>query len=146
MSRSVPVISGSAFVILLGLLGSGLPGHAQQATGQQLIAAGFNPIAATTPDMVAKLNTLPPNQFVTRNKNGRTYYVYADPQNCTCAYVGGAKAMNKFNVSYGALPADAMDQPGGGRASSNLERDMIDSMDDDEAGAQFNKDVFGPDF
>jgi hypothetical protein len=34
-------------------------------------------------------------------------------------------------------------RPCGGR---NLEQEMMNSMENDDAGAQFNKDVFGPDF
>jgi hypothetical protein len=50
--------------------------------------------------------------------------------------------MNKYRASYGALPADALPSDG----SANLEQEMMNSMENDDAGAQFNKDVFGPDF
>jgi hypothetical protein len=116
--------------------------YAQQSTGQLLISSGFNPIAATTPEMVKRLMSFPPNQFQLRQKNGRPYYVYADPSGCTCAYVGSVDAMNKYRASYGALPADTLSTGG----FTNPERDMINSMENDEASAQFNKDVFGPDF
>jgi hypothetical protein len=86
--------------------------------------------------------SFPPNQFQLRQKNGRPYYVYADPSGCTCAYVGSVDAMNKYRASFGALPADTLSAGG----FTNPERDMINSMDNDEASAQFNKDVFGPDF
>jgi hypothetical protein len=115
-------------------------GYAQQSTG--LISSGFNPIAATTPAMVDRLMSIPPNQFQLRQKDGRPYYVYADPSGCTCAYVGSVAAMNKYRASYGALPADALPSDG----SANLEQEMMNSMENDDAGAQFNKDVFGPDF
>jgi hypothetical protein len=49
--------------------------------------------------------------------------------------------MNKFRVSYGALPAGAPSAGG----FTNLEQNMINSMDNDDASAQFNNDVFGPD-
>ncbi len=117
-------------------------GYAQQSTGQLLISSGFNPIAATTPAMVDRLMSIPPNQFQLRQKDGRPYYVYADPSGCTCAYVGSVAAMNKYRASYGALPSDALPSDG----SANLEQEMMNSMENDDAGAQFNKDVFGPDF
>jgi hypothetical protein len=119
-----------------------LAGYAQQSTGQLLISSGFNPIAATTPEMVKRLMSFPPDQFQLRQRGGRPYYVYADPSGCTCAYVGSVAAMNKYRASYGALPADA---PSAG-AFTNAEQNMITSMDNDEASAQFNNDVFGPDF
>jgi hypothetical protein len=145
MFKSVRSILGNVLIVVLGLLNSSTFSYAQQTTGQQLISSGFNPIAATTPDMVARLMSFPANQFVSRNKGGRAYYVYADPSGCTCAYVGSVAAMNKYQASFGALPADAMlSGPSGG--SSSPEQNMINSMDNDDASAQFNKDVFGPDF
>jgi hypothetical protein len=134
-------ISRLVYVALIALLTSAASSYAQQSTGQQLISSGFNPIAATTPDMVARLMSFPASQFVSRNKGGRTYYVYADPSGCTCAYVGSVAAMNKYQARYGALPADAMlSGPTGG--STNPEQNMINSMDQDDAGA----DVFAPDY
>jgi hypothetical protein len=129
-------------VIFLAVFASSSSGYAQQTTGQMLISSGFNPIAATTPETVARLKTFPANQFVLRNKASRPYFVYADPAGCTCAYVGSVAAMNKFRASFGALPADTLPSDGFG----NLEQNMINSMEGDDAAAQFNSDVFGSDF
>ena len=128
-------------IALIALLASAASGNAQQTTGQLLITSGFNPIAATTPNMVERLMTFPANQFVSRNKGGRTYYVYADPSGCTCAYVGGAAAMDKYRASFAALPADTLSSGSSG-GFTNPEQNMINSMDQDEAGA----DVFAPDY
>ena len=140
--RSACATAGIVSIILLVQLYSGAPGYAQQSTGQLLIASGFNPIAATTPHMVSRLMSFPPNQFQLRQKGGRPYYVYADPSGCTCAYVGSVAAMNQYRASYGALPADALSAGG----FTDPEQNLINSMDSDEASAQFNNDVFGPDF
>ena len=140
--RSACATAGIVSIILLVQLYSGAPGYAQQSTGQLLISSGFNPIAATTPKMVDRLMSFPPNQFQLRQKGGRPYYVYADPSGCTCAYVGSVAAMNKYRAIYGALPADTLSAGGFTKPEQNL----IDSMDNDEASAQFNNDVFGPDF
>ena len=77
-----------------------------------------------------------------RHKGSRSYYVYADPSGCTCAYVGSVAAMDKYRASFGALPADTLSAGG----FTNPEQNMINSMENDDAGAQFNNDVFGPDF
>jgi hypothetical protein len=130
-----------SFVLLTQLVTSP-SGHAQQTTGQLLISSGFNPIAATTPAMMARLMSFPANRFLLRQKGGRPYYVYADPSACTCAYVGSVDAMNKYRASFGALPADVLSSGG----FTDPEQNMINSMDNDDAGAQFNNDVFGPDF
>jgi hypothetical protein len=132
-------ISSIVFVILLAF---GTSSYAQQTTGQLLISSGFNPIAATTPEMMARLMSFPANQFLLRHKESRPYYVYADPSGCTCAYVGSVTAMDKYRASFGALPADTLSSNG----FTNPEQNMINSMDNDDAGAQFNNDVFGPDF
>ena len=128
-------------VTIILLLVVGASSHAQQSTGQQLISSGFNPIAATTPDMVTRLMSFPAGQFVSRNKGGRTYYVYADPSGCTCAYVGSVAAMSKYQAHFGALPADAM-LSGPSDGSTNPEENLINSMEQDDAGA----DVFAPDY
>jgi len=135
-------VAGIVSVILLAQLCAGTRSYAQQSTGQLLISSGFNPIAATTPEMMNRLMSFPPNQFQLRQKNGRPYYVYADPSGCTCAYVGSVAAMNKYRASYGALPPDTLSAGG----FTDPEQNMINSMDNDEASAQFNNDVFGPDF
>jgi len=140
--RSACAAASFVSIVLLVQLYSVACGHAQQSTGQLLISSGFNPIAATTPAMVNRLMSFPPHQFQLRQKDGRPYYIYADPSGCTCAYVGSVAAMNKYRASYGALPADELPSDG----SANLEQEMMNSMENDDAGAQFNKDVFGPDF
>jgi hypothetical protein len=128
--------------VLLALPVASTSGNAQQTTGQLLISSGFNPIAATTPAMMARLMSFPANRFLLRQKGGHPYYVYADPSACTCAYVGSVAAMNKYRASFGALPADVLSSGG----FTDPEQNMINSMDNDDAGAQFNNDVFGPDF
>jgi hypothetical protein len=65
VSRSAPAV---ASLVALALLASDSSGYAQQTTGQLLISSGFNPIAATTPEMVTRLMSFPPNQFVLRKK------------------------------------------------------------------------------
>jgi hypothetical protein len=142
MFRSRRDTANISFIVFLALLVPGASSRAQQTTGQLLISSGFNPIAATTPEKMARLTSLPANQFLLRGKDGRPYYVYADPTGCGCAYVGSVAAMNRYRASYGALPADAL--PSDGVAS--LEQNMMNSMENDDAGAQFNSDVFGPDF
>jgi hypothetical protein len=141
MLVSFRTVVGLAIVLPLALGISATGGLAQQTTGQLLISSGFNPIAATTPDMVARLNALPANQFSLRHKGSKSYYVYADPSGCSCAYVGTVAAMDKYRTSFGALPADTLNSNG----FTNPEQNIIDSMEQDEAGYQFNQDVFGPD-
>jgi hypothetical protein len=50
--------------------------------------AGFVVKYATTPEKSALLRSLPKDKLVTRRKDGKLYYVYADAARCNCAYVG----------------------------------------------------------
>ena len=138
--RSAPTFA--SLIAFIALLAPNSSGYAQQTTGQLLISSGFNPIAATTPEMVTRLMSFPPNQFVLRQKGGRPYYVYADPSSCTCAYVGSVAAMDKYRASFGALSSDALSSGG----FTNPEQNIINSMDNDEASSQFDNDVFGSNF
>ena len=138
VSRSAQAITSVVLFVVLALLTPGTSSYAQQTTGQLLISSGFNPIAATTPEMMARLMSFPPNQFLLRHKGSRPFFVYADPSGCTCAYVGSVAAMDKYRASFGALPADTLSSSG----FTNPEQNMINSMDNDDAGA----DVFGPNF
>jgi hypothetical protein len=121
-------ISRPVYVALIALFASTAFGYAQQTTGQLLISSGFNPVAATTPDMVSRLMTFPANQFVSRNKGGRSYYVHADPTGCTCAYVGAAGAMNQYRTSFAALPPESLSSGSSG-GFANPEQNVINSIE-----------------
>jgi len=67
-------------------------GEWQTRTTEQLLASeGFEKKVADTPEKLAHLETLTPaRKLVARQRNGETYYVYADPAVCKCLYVGTA--------------------------------------------------------
>jgi hypothetical protein len=138
MLIAAQAISRLVFIAPFALLASYASSNAQQTTGQLLISSGFNPIAATTPELVARLMSLPANRFVLRHKGSRSYYVYADRSGCNCAFVGDVAAMDKYRASFVALPADTLSSGG----FTDPEQNMINSMDQDEAGA----DVFAPNY
>jgi hypothetical protein len=58
--------------------------------------AGFVVKYATTPEKAAILRSLPPDKLVTRRKDGKLYYVYADAERCNCAYVGTPEAYARY--------------------------------------------------
>lgn len=142
MHKLTRVVVEVAVVLVIAQSLLGKPSFAQQTTGQLLLTSGFNPIAATTPELMARLNSFPVKQFVLRSKGGRPYYLYADPSGCGCAYVGTVAAMDKYRAAFGALPADTLSSGG----FTSPEQNMINSMEQDDASAQFNNDVFGPNF
>jgi hypothetical protein len=69
-------------------------------TEQMLGAAGFVPQPADTPEKQAELAALPPHRLLMqhlRTGGGETTaYVYADPDQCHCIYVGDAKAFQAY--------------------------------------------------
>src|SRR5205809_166657 len=60
-------------------------------TEQLLTAAGFDKKVADTPERLAHLERLTPaRKLVAHRRDGKLYYVYADPEMCKCLYVGTA--------------------------------------------------------
>ncbi len=94
-----------AFACLIGcmLVGSSLFAgcatvHKNQSQGTEdlLIAAGFTKKFATTSEGQAKLNGLQPLKMARGIRNGEVIYVYPDPYNCKCAYVGGEQQYAEY--------------------------------------------------
>jgi hypothetical protein len=61
-----------------------------------LAAAGFKMGVADTPEKLAELNKFPQRQVVPREDGDKIVYIYADTQNCKCAYAGDEEAYNKY--------------------------------------------------
>ncbi len=61
-------------------------------TEQFLAAAGFQKMVADSPAKAAHLEGLTPaRRMVAHRRDGRLYYLYADPEVCKCLYVGTAE-------------------------------------------------------
>jgi ABC-type uncharacterized transport system auxiliary subunit len=71
------------FILIGGLaLVAILAGCAHSAQTENLLSsAGFNTVVATTPQQQQHLATLQPYKITVVRRNGKTYYVYADPAN-----------------------------------------------------------------
>jgi len=57
-------------------------------TEQVLAASGFYMKLADTPEKLARLRALTPRKLVAHQRDGKLYFVYADPDVCTCLYAG----------------------------------------------------------
>jgi hypothetical protein len=66
-----------------------------QPTENLLSAAGFRTIVANTPQRQQHLKTLPPNKVVLVQRNGKNYYVYADPAHYQI-YVGNPSQYQQY--------------------------------------------------
>jgi len=65
---------------------------------------------ADTAEQVATRHVLPPYELIKRTRNGEAVYVYADPTNCQCAYVGGAEQDTAFKRYVSQLSAAEADR------------------------------------
>ena len=68
----------------------------QQDTERMLAAAGFQMRPADTAELQEDLRSIPPRRLVSRTKDGNVMYMYADPDNCHCVYVGGSKEYSEY--------------------------------------------------
>jgi hypothetical protein len=71
--------------------------------GEALTGFGFKVVLANTPERQDALRQLPPQKFLRQMRGEKVVYVYADPANCGCLYVGSQTA-------YGAYHARALDK------------------------------------
>ena len=70
--------------------------EAQEGKDMKLEDMGFIMRPANTLAQIERLRLLPPRSFVTRNKDGKRYYLYADSDFCKCVFVGDALAMKNY--------------------------------------------------
>jgi hypothetical protein len=115
----------------------GPPPGLDSSTQQQIVpnnlftAAGFTVKYATTPEKREILRSLPPDKLVTRRKDGKLYYVYADAARCNCAYVGTPQA-------YAAYQNGGIDPNFGGGNQQLTTMQILDS----DAGPPGMTDIF----
>jgi hypothetical protein len=111
------------------------PAVAQQQTmvvpDNLFTQAGFVVKYATTPEKATLLRSLPPDKLVTRKKDGRLYYVYADAARCNCAYVGTPEAYSRYQNWANV----------GGNAPSGQPWNSIQTIDSDVGGAYIPADI-----
>jgi hypothetical protein len=93
MSRSL-----AAAVIVAGMYAGSVSSQQHTAANNLFTDAGFVIRYADTPEKLEHLRKLPPDKLVTRLRNGKKYYVYADPTICQCAYVGTPEAYRVYQT------------------------------------------------
>jgi hypothetical protein len=70
--------------------------------------SGFDVKFADSPERLAVLRSFPANKLVARNRGGKNYFVYAEPNGCVCAFVGTPEAYARYrnggvSSSYGSI-------------------------------------------
>jgi len=71
-------------------------GREAERTDRLLAAAGFQMVAADTPQRAEQLKAQKPLKIISRTKNGKTVFTYADPYDCHCMWVGGPDEYAKY--------------------------------------------------
>ena len=98
-----------------------------QSTENLLSAAGFRTIVANTPQRQQHLKTLPANKVVLVQRNGKNYYVYADPAHYQI-YVGNPSQYQQYQQL---------------RLARNLAQDQLATAELNQEAAM-NWDMWGP--
>jgi len=80
----------SIAVLLAALVGACATIERSEAsrTEDVLAAAGFRPVPADTKPRIDALRSMEPRTLSRLERGGETYFVYPDPTNCNCLYVG----------------------------------------------------------
>ena len=83
--------------LMLALAGCAMNRNQKAVEMERLLAAsGFIMKLADSESKLAQLKELPQRKLVVQNWGGKVRYVYADPSNCKCAYVGDEAAYKRF--------------------------------------------------
>jgi hypothetical protein len=121
------------------------PAQAQQrAIDRNLITAGFVMRPADTPGKMKRLQALTPYKFAARTKDGVRYYIYPDPTDCKCAFVGYQQAFDNYRNMLAPPPPPPGTQEfksDATRPGFNLEHFAVDEMNED-AGLFDGDDIF----
>jgi hypothetical protein len=132
---------GSTMIALAGAAIIGQLSAVLAQPGQSnnmLTAAGFVARYPDTPEKQEIFNSLPANRLVKRRRNGKLYYIYAEPGGCGCAYVGSPRAYANYqNGGFGNN--DSND-----RVVSEMMRDMDQEDSPEQPGSPNGLDyIFG---
>src|SRR5262245_63124412 len=92
-------LNHTALLLAPALLSAGcgvIQGYVARDTERMLATAGFTMRPVDTPERQEALRSIPPHQIVSRTTDGNVVYMYADPDNCHCLYVGGPNEYSEY--------------------------------------------------
>ena len=119
--------AGAAACLAMGLF-SGAAEAGQEGNDMRLEDMGFTMRSANTPEQLARLRLLPPRKFLARTRDGRRYYIYADPDYCRCVFLGNELAMKNYKNLVSPQPQAPM-VIGSGDLPPTVAQQMIDEVD-----------------
>ncbi len=98
----------------------------------KLRSAGFKVRLATTPEQIAHLKRMPARIILSRTKDGRKVYVYADPDYCKCMLVGDENALKNYGVMPGLPGVDDVSADGRRGSEGMVIREMDSDLGDND--------------
>ena len=105
------ILTGFNLIGAIALLALAVGCANTQHTENLLSAAGFRTVIADTPQRQEHLKTLPPDKVTLVQRNGKNYYVYADPAHWQI-FVGNPSQYQKYQQL---------------RLASNLAQDQLET-------------------
>lgn len=119
----VPMI---AALLILSLVACASTRDINRVEMEKLLkAAGFKMGVADTPEKLAELKKLPQRKILPHEDTGKIVYIYADAENCKCAYAGDEEAYKKYQkLAYARQKADEE-----GREAVRNRQNQMDSDD-----------------
>lgn len=102
---------------------------AQVVKDMRLEDAGFRMREAKSADARKQAAAIPARRFVSRVKNGRRYYLYADPADCSCVFLGNEAAMQAFRDMRKVVPQPDNVPPAGTSSENFVVEEMSSDAD-----------------
>jgi hypothetical protein len=134
----LPRLSILRSLVFLPILASPIVAKDRAIPNNLFTLSGFEVKFADTPERLAVLKSFPANKIVARNRGGKNYFVYAEPNGCVCAFVGTPEAYARYRnggvaSSYGSIDPTS---------PTLVDRMMDDIRPDDSASAAMDY-IFG---
>ena len=97
MNEHFPLVRGLAVIALLLIVSAcGTAQRRAMETERLLAAAGFQMRMQDTVEETSNMAGLPQRELFHHQREGRTYFVYADEEYCKCIYVGTPDAYQRY--------------------------------------------------
>lgn len=93
MSSNKILVLALSFVVLAGC---GTAKRQAMQTERLLAASGFQMRLQDTEPEALNMKGLPQREIFHEQRDGQTYFIYADEEFCKCVYVGTAEAYRRF--------------------------------------------------
>ena len=91
------VVASIVVILILSMVACASTRTSKKVNIEKLLtAAGFKKGVADTPEKLAQLKKFPQRKIVSYEESDKIFYIYADVQNCNCAYAGSEEAYKEY--------------------------------------------------